>query len=236
MTIRFVSHNVADKPSALTEALQHGDYLALNECRDNVKAAVRRLVKLPNMRAWLPARQNVHVWRWSEVHVVERGARVLLRGGRRGLGGRRDKRRRGPTRDATWQLVYDVDTLGLLIIVDWHNIARSRTSERWRVPLDKAARVRLRVLLVWLMTRYPAVPIVVAGDGNLPKLGSWRLGPRFHAVRTPPDHGPRHYQQVYLRGLVQASDVREVHTTSDHDALAMNLDVLPGAPTWGPTA
>lgn len=238
MTIRFAAHNVANLPSAFTKAMGQGDYVVLNECRAKAKAAIVAATRAPNLRSYMRAgSQNVHAWRMSEVGVLAHGGRLVLQGGRRGAGkAARDKRRRGPNRDASWQLIYDVDTFALLIVVDWHNIARFTTSERWRRPLAMAALVKLRALLVVLMRRYPGVPIAVAGDGNDPTLGSWRLGPKWRTVHTPADFGRRHYTQVYLRGPVIATKVRKFASSSDHDGLAMDLAVQPGAPTFKPTA
>lgn len=237
MTIRLAVANTADKPGAAQAALAHADYLMLNECRDTVKAWVHRRTRLkggpiPIVDAYVSGRQNVHMWRTAQVHVVAHGVRVLLVGGRRGLGkSKRDRRRRGPTRDAPWQLVTDVDTHRLLILVDPHLLARTTTSERWRRPLMLLSLARLRALLKWLQLRWPGVPIVAGGDGNLPKLGQWKLGKGWRVIDTPADFGRRHYTQLYVHGPVVVGDVRELHTSSDHDAILCTLDVLAGAPT-----
>lgn len=232
--LQFVVLNVANKPAATHEAMARGDYAVLNECRDEAKAAIRKKARVTGFRAYIRAgSQNVHMWRTREAGVVAHGGRLLLHGGRRGAGkSRRDRRRRGPSRDASWQLVYDVDNLGLLLVIDWHQIARYTTSERWRKPLALAALARLRALLVVLILRYPGVPVVVAGDGNTPKLGAWRLGHQLHAVHTPPDFGRRHYSQVYVRGPVDVANVRRFASISDHDGLSMDLQVHETAPKF----
>lgn len=184
---------------------------------------------------YAPLGQNLHLWRTRQVQALQHGSKLLLQGGRRGLGkSKRDKRRRGPNRTAAWQLNVDLDTKRLVILVDPHLLARTTTSERWRWPLMLLSLAHLRALLRWLQLRYPGVPIVAGGDGNLPKLGQWRLGKGWRTVATPADFGRRHYTQLYVYGPVVVSDVRELHTVSDHDAILCTLDLTEAAPLHVP--
>lgn len=235
--IRLVIANTADKPSVPIGALTRGDYVMLNECRDRVLTWARRRVKqrppIPQvgMHASL---QNVHLYRQEKVGVIARGTKVLLVGGRKGLGRtRRDRRRRGPTRTSPWQLIFERSTQRCCIFVDPHMLARTTTSERWRWPLMLASLARLRALMLTLQTRFPGVPIVVGGDGNLPNLGQWKLGKRWRVIHTPADFGHRHYTQLYVRGDVDVSEVHEWLNDSDHDAIVVHLVIGPGAPTRG---
>lgn len=242
MTIRLVIANVADKPGAAQQALAHGEYLMLNEVRSRVTAWAARRVRqrggpIPPVGSYASL-QNLHLYRHDQVGLVERGTKVLLVGGRKGLGKtRRDRRRRGPTRTAPWQLIFE-RTAGqpLLILVDPHLLARTTTSERWRWPLMLASLARLRALLIWLQLRFPGVPIVAGGDGNLPKLGQWKLGKGWRVIDTPTDFGRRHYTQLYVHGPVAVTNVRELHTSSDHDAILCNLTIGPDAPRRGDVA
>lgn len=233
--IRLWIGNVLDKPTIAMGALAHSDYLLLNEARDRVLSWARKRTRNhggPVFQVGMFASgQNVHVYRQRSVGVVARGQRVLLTGGRRGLGkSPRDRRRRGPTRTAAWQLVFTRDDKRLLILVDLHLIARSTTSERWRRPLMLLSLARLRVLHRQLQLRFPGVPIVTAGDGNLPTLNQWKLGKDWRVIATPPDFGHRHYTQLYVYGDVRVEHVREQHNASDHDAIACTLILGDGVP------
>lgn len=238
MTFRLVIANTADKPAAAQQALAHGDYLMMNEARARVDAWATKRARLvggpiAQVRTWAHL-QNRHMWRVGKVRVVARGTRVLLVGGRKGLGkSKRDRRRRGPTRSAPWQLVAEAATQRLLILVDPHFLARTTTSERWRWPLMLLTLTRLRALLTWLQLRYPGVPILVGGDGNLPKLGQWKLGKGWRNVPTPADFARRHYTQLYAHGDVAVTGMRELHTASDHDAIACVVTIGEGAPKLG---
>lgn len=234
MAITLVVANTADKANAAQWAATHGTYVMLNECRGEVKSWIaRRLRAVSTQRAWSRrGSQNVHMWRSDRVRGgLARGQRVLLVGGRKGLGkSRRDKRRRGPTRDGCWQLCAELATSRAVIFVDLHLLARVTTSERWRWPLMRSSLAQLRALLRILMVRYPGVPIVVGGDGNLPKLNQWRLGKGWRVVATPADFGRRHYTQVYVHGPAVITGVSEHNTSSDHDALAMTVVLTEDAP------
>jgi len=233
--IRLVVANVANKAKAVHQVAAHGDYAMMNEVRDQAIGALADL-QHAGWRAYLPksgARQNSHLWDPRQVGVVARGQRLLMVGGHKGNGkNRRDKRRRGPSRFETHQVVYDFDGRGMVTLIDLHLAAKASTTARWRMPLVLASLVRARASAAALRARYPGVPQVMAGDGNLPRLGSWRMGKSWHVVQTPADFGRRHYTQVYYRGPITVTLVKEVHTASDHDALVLDLDT-DHAPRFG---
>lgn len=234
--IRLAVTNTADKPQAARAATRAAEYVCLNEARAAVDRFVNALAKGVGWDSWSPrGSQNTHMWKPGSVGVVTRGRKVLVLGGRRGAGkARSDRRRRGPTRDEPWQLVYDVDTHGLVIIRVPHLPARSTTSEKWRYrALMLPAFARMRAQTAWLAARFPGVPQIILGDGNVPRLGSWRLSKRsWRAIHTPPDFGRRHYTQVYVKGNVSISRVTEFHSVSDHDGLSMDLVIGDDAPQF----
>lgn len=236
--IRLAIANTADKPSVAIDALGRADYVMMNECRDRVIAWARRRAKLrggpvPQVGMYASL-QNVHVYRQDQVGVVARGTKVLLQGGKLGLGrSRKDRRRRGPTRTSPWQLIFERSSTRCCILIDPHLLARTTTTERWRWPLMLASLARLRGLAHTLQLRFPGVPIVCGGDGNLPKLGQWKLGKGWRVIDTPADFGRRHYTQLYVRGDVDVSAVAEWRNDSDHDGITCHLVIGPGAPTLG---
>lgn len=237
--IRLVVANVADRGQAIRQAIRqgHAEYAVFNECRGTGLATIAQLVRHGVWKAYTPhGSQNVHVWREGAVGVVARGRRVLVAGGHLGAGKvKRDRRRRGPTRDETHQVIYDLENRGLVTLIGLHLPAKGTTTARWRMPLVLAALVRARVSANALRLRYPGAGQVMVGDGNLPALGTWRMGKSWKNLRTPSDFGRRHYTQVYYRGPVTVRFVREVHTASDHDALVLDVEPTGQAARFGGT-
>lgn len=221
---RIVVANTADLALAYRQAQSLGDVLLLNEVRANVAKALasdvrRNIVRLTRSREG----QNVVAVRTGKAAILKAGSWKISAGGRIGLGGRGDRRRLGPGRDAAWALLSLEPAGGRVIVVVPHFMARAFTVERWRLPAWKAARLRLLLGLRVLRRRYPGVPIIVAGDGNDPH--PWQLGKGWTRHATPADLGRLHYTQVHTFGAVQLGRIIGHDTASDHDALAFTVSV-----------
>jgi hypothetical protein len=221
----------------------HGAYVILNEANAKVWAAIHGLGA--TLYAWFVpsggAGQNPHFWRRREVGSIASGSQIILEGGRKGLSGapvsrarkaRYKGRRLGPNRYATRNLIYDLDNRGMVIMVGIHLMARTQTVERWRWPLMLVSIARLRKFLWQTKLRYPGVPIIVAGDTNLKRLGALGLGPSWRIIQTPADMGRAHYTQVQTYGMVSVTNVRQFATKSDHKALVMDVQVWEHAPKY----
>lgn len=242
MSFRLVVANVHDDPVALRQALANAPgYALLNEVQER---AVRALYALSALFGRWRSVQNAHVWKRSTIRRVPGPQRIrrLARGGRRGLADvpvsrrlkRRHRRKRlGPSRFAMAQLVYEVATGRMVIMVVTHLPARSQTVEKWRRYLmNRVVIPNLRKFLHSLEAAHPGVPIVFGGDVNLKDLDDLRLGHGWRVAKTPPDFGKRHYTQVHYAGPVSITDVGEFNTASDHDAISCTVTIGASAPVY----
>lgn len=169
--------------------------------------------------------QNAIAWRGDKFLLVDKGAKLVMRGGRLGalLRRARDRRRRGPNRYVLWVVLEERSTAREVLVATHHAISRADTSAKWRRPLRRAGFRSAGRELVRALRRNPSVSgLLLVGDMNTIGRVSFP-GPQEVEVRTPATHGPRRYDRLFRSGGVRVSSVGTFTTHSDHKGLSATV-------------
>jgi N-acetylmuramoyl-L-alanine amidase len=175
-------------------------------------------------------------WRLDKFTLIDKGNRLVGRGGRLGAegSGTRDDRRRGPNRYVAWVVLRELATAREVLIATHHAIARADTVAKWRRPLRRSAFRNTGTELQRAARRNPSVVgMLIVGDLNT--IGAVNYpGPREVEVNTPATYGRRlRYDRIHREGEVAVSGVRVFKTRSDHKGLEADI-TLGGVPTPAP--
>lgn len=235
-TFDSMTHNLAGhlkdpvkRRLAGTVAINHciGGIGVLNEIHKDDVGYYRKHLRAHGL-AWYRRGQNAIVWDTEVFENHACGTHRVSRGGfigADGVRGRGEDRRVGPNRYAIkWKGVHR-DTGKPFMVLGVHFMAKAFTTAPWRAGLFFKGVRQTGWYIHRSIRRYPNG--FIAGDMNSKELIDF---PQVNdkPVNTPATHGNARYDQVSTFGAVNAVNVQEFRTPSDHDGLTWQTVLLKG--------
>jgi hypothetical protein len=173
-------------------------------------------------------------WRTAKFTVVDKGARQVMVGGKRGDGSPGDRRRRGPNRWVAWVVLNERATGKDVLIATHHAIARADTQHKWRRPLRAQGFLGTVNELRAARARHRDAQVILTGDLNTVGAITAFVTLGVREVKTPATFGRNRYDRIYSTDTL--TNLTTFATGSDHKALGAIVTLgntttpLPAAP------